>query len=106
FSMQNKLVKLLIIFILLFSFRGVAQTTEKSKHPLLDKYYPRAENTDTGKAITSQINTISETKPPAGVTTVPPVATVPSVNPTTLTSVTTQPGVSSTPGISDTTAIK
>ena len=103
--MQNKFVKLPIIFILLFAFQGVAQTTEKSKHPLLDKYYPRADNTDTSKAITSQIKTISETKPSAGVTTVPAVATAPSVNPTTLTSVTTQPGVSTTPAISDTTAI-
>ncbi|MDQ6845442.1 MAG: hypothetical protein M3Z92_14005 [Bacteroidota bacterium] len=47
--MQHKILKLFIPFIMLFSLQGYSQTTKESKHPLLDKYYPRAEK-DTNKA--------------------------------------------------------
>ncbi len=67
--MQNKVLKLFITFAVLFSVKGFSQTTEKSEHPLLDKYYPQAKSVDTNKTVTSQINTVplaspvSKTKP-------------------------------------------
>jgi len=42
--MQHKIRQLLIIFVVLFSLQGFSQTTEKSAHPLLDKYYPQKQS--------------------------------------------------------------
>jgi hypothetical protein len=73
--MQHKIITLTLTFVLLFSLQGFSQVTEKSKHPLLDKYYPR--NTDTSKAVITQINPEPETKPatvPTITTTVVPAA--------------------------------
>jgi hypothetical protein len=64
--MQHKIIKLTLTFVLLFSLQGFSQATEKSEHPLLDKYYPR--NTDTPKAVTTQINPVPETKPAPTIT--------------------------------------
>jgi len=40
--MQIKILQLLGIFVVLFSLQGFSQTTDSSKSPLLDKYYPQA----------------------------------------------------------------
>ena len=61
--MQNKVLKLSVIFLVLFSLRGFAQDTEKSEHPLLDKYYPQKKAVDTNKAISTQINPVTAAKP-------------------------------------------
>ncbi len=50
--MQSKILKLSFIFIAFFSLQGYAQTKKKSSHPLLDKYYPRAEK-DTSANVTA-----------------------------------------------------
>ncbi len=65
--MKNKILKLLILFVVLFSLKSFSQTTEKSKHPLLDKYYPQKQNTDTGTKVNTQIKPVTppETGPPA-----------------------------------------
>ena len=82
--MQHKIIKLTLTFVLLFSLRGFSQVTEKSEHPLLDKYYPR--NTDTPKTVITQINPEAETKPaPAPTTTttvVPATPTAPTITTT------------------------
>ena len=54
---------LLSIFIVFFSLHGFSQATEKSEHPLLDKYYPRAQVVDTNKTVGTQITSSSQTKP-------------------------------------------
>lgn len=80
--MQHKIIKLTLTFVLLFSLQGFSQVTEKSEHPLLDKYYPR--NTNTPKAATTQINPEPETKPaPVITTTVAPTAPTTPVMPAT-----------------------
>jgi hypothetical protein len=103
--MRNKFIKLLVILILLFSLQGFSQTTEKSKHPLLDKYYPQIQNTDTIKAVTTQIKPVPETKstPVVTSTTVPAVTTAPAM--TTTTTMTTSPAVTTTPALTTTTTI-
>ena len=54
--MRISIVKLFITaFVILFSLKGFSQTTSKSNHPLLDKYYPQKQ-TDTVKNIPPQIN--------------------------------------------------
>ena len=71
--MQHKIIKLTLTFVILFSLQGFSQATEKSEHPLLDKYYPR--NTDTPKTVITQINPEPETKPAPTITsTVVPAA--------------------------------
>jgi hypothetical protein len=103
--MQNKIIKLLVTFILLFSLRSFSQTPEKSKHPLLDKYYPQIQNTDTGKAVTTQIKPVPETKPapPLTTTTIPAVTTAPAVTTTTVPAMTTTSVVTTTPAMTTTT---
>ena len=61
--MRNKLIIGLLVFVLLFSFPGFSQTTEESKHPLLDKYYPRKQDTDTSKTITTIAKPMVDSKP-------------------------------------------
>jgi hypothetical protein len=116
--MGKKAIKLIGTLILLFSLEGFSQSTEISKHPLLDKYYPQIKDTDTGTAATSQIKQIHETRPapplptatlPAATSKTVPVATsttvpapittsVPSETTTTVTAVpaTTVPSVTTT----------
>ena len=53
----------LLILILLFSLHGFSQATETSEHPLLDKYYPRAQVVDTNKTVGTQITNSAQTKP-------------------------------------------
>ena len=95
--MRNKFFNLAVILLLLFSLQGFSQTTEKSKHPLLDKYYPQLQNNDTNKAVTTQIKPAPETKTTPVVTsaTVPALTTSPAMNTTTSinkpTTVTVQP---------------
>ncbi len=50
--MQSKKLTLFFIFIAFFSLQGHSQTKKESNHPLLDKYYPRAEK-DTGANVTT-----------------------------------------------------
>ena len=51
--MQYKMI--LLLFMTLFALQGFSQAPEKSDHPLLDKYYPRAENkSDTPKAVVAK----------------------------------------------------
>ena len=89
--MQHKIIKLTLTFVLLCSLQGFSQTTEKSEHPLLDKYYPR--NTDTPKAATTQINPEPETKPAPTITNtvVPATPTAPAITTTVAPAVPTAP---------------
>lgn len=57
-------MKLTVILVVIFSYQGFSQTTEKSSHPLLDKYYPQPK-TETREVVS-----------PAGVPVTPPPATV------------------------------
>ena len=61
--MQSKMTPWLLILAVLFSLHGFSQSTEPSEHPLLDKYYPRAQVVDTNKAVGTQITSTSQTKP-------------------------------------------
>lgn len=111
--MQNKIIKFLVTFILLFSVRGFSQTTEKSKHPLLDKYYPQKQNTDTSKAVTTQIKPVPGTKPAPAVTTttvpavtiMPAMTTTPAMTSTAVPAVTTKPAMTTTPAVTTATTI-
>jgi hypothetical protein len=106
---------LLVIFVLLFSLQGFSQTAEKSLHPLLDKYYPRPEPTDTNRAVSTQIKPVSETKPATAVKTIPGLTTTPSLTATpvettspadtTTQSVSTVPGMATTPTLTSTTSV-
>lgn len=89
--MQNKIIKLLLTFVVLFSLQGFSQTTKKSNHPLLDKYYPQKQGTDTNKTIITQVNPLPETKPAPIVNTAPAVTITPAT--TTVHAVTTAPAV-------------
>ncbi len=97
--MKHKIIKLDIIFVVLFSFHGFSQAAEKSTHPLLDKYYPQKQNTETNKVVTTQIKPVPETKsaPAMTTTTVPTVSTVSAVKPV--------PSVIAKPGLKDTNTI-
>jgi len=75
--MQYKISLLLVTLIVLFSLQDFAQTTPKSEHPLLDKYYPRPK-ADTPKTVATPIKSVPETKPAPAVVTVPAV-TAPAV---------------------------
>jgi len=113
--MQSRIITLLIIFVVLFSIQGFSQTTEKSEHPLLDKYYPQKQHDDTNKTIANQIKPVFQTKPPSAVTNVAglktkPVATtttipadtlttIPDVTTTTVPSVTTTSSLTTTPDV-------
>ena len=108
--MQNTITGLFVTFVVLFSLQGFSQTTEKSAHPLLDKYYPQKQNTDTNKTITTQIKPVPEikpvpvpeTKPAPALPTTPVVTTktVPAV--TTMSNVTTTPAVTTIPVVTTT----
>lgn len=77
--MQNKSIKLLVIFVVLFSLPGFSQTVEKSRHPKMDAYYPPKKVADTSKAVTAETKAVPETKAASGITTSPLVTAPPSV---------------------------
>jgi len=66
--MQNKMLALLFIFVVLFSLHGFSQT-EKSTHPLMDKYYPPKKKPEPNIILPSQSKpepetpVVTETKP-------------------------------------------
>ena len=84
--MQNKMTGLFFMFVTLFSLQGFSQNTDKSEHPLLDKYYPQAQkpNTDTNKAITTQIKPATQTKPVSANSTLSSQTNKPAIIPTAL----------------------
>ena len=59
--MQFKIILLTTLFALLFSLQTFSQATEKSDHPLLDKYYPTPKK-DTNTVIAPAAKPIVETK--------------------------------------------
>jgi hypothetical protein len=90
--MQNKIITLAIAFVVLFSLQGFCQTNEKSKHPLLDKYYPqKQEVVDTAKTLPVQ-NPVAETRPAPAITTTP----APAVKTTPVMTSVTTPAMAST----------
>jgi outer membrane biosynthesis protein TonB len=78
--MQNKVLKLLVTFLVLFSLQGFSQTPEKSKHPLLDKYYPKKQSADTNTTVTTQTKPVPEIKPVAETKPMPEVKPIPRAN--------------------------
>jgi hypothetical protein len=80
--MHTKIITFLLIFGALFSLRGLSQTTEKSDHPLLDKYYPQPQKTDTNKTITNQIKSVSQIKSAPSVSNITTPSTKPVVTTT------------------------
>ena len=108
------MIPLLLILTVLFSLHGFSQTTEKSDHPLLDKYYPRAQVVDTNKSVGTQITSSSQTKPISAtsistspkkliVTTTPADTTTRSVE--NIPSITTQSTVTSTTAVNTPTTV-
>lgn len=98
--MQNKIIALLVSFVVLFSLQGFSQTPEKSKHPLLDKYYPQKQNTtDTNKTVTTATKPVPETNtaPPVAITPVVTTTPAPAVITTTVPAVTTTTTVITSP---------
>ena len=70
FYMQHKTIKLILVFVVLFSLQIHAQDIEPSKHPKMDKYYPPAPNLAIPKnpqtdapAIKPATGPVVETKP-------------------------------------------
>ena len=65
--MQNKMLALLFIIVVFFSLHGFSQTTEKSTHPLMDKYYPPKKKAEPNIIVPGQSKpeprTLTETKP-------------------------------------------
>jgi len=107
--MQYKMLKLFVTFFVLFSIKGFSQNTEKSEHPLLDKYYPHKQNAEAGKTVTV------DTKPafvptPAPLPAPKPITkTVPSLQDTTGTIkpiISNEPVATNTPIISNSPAIE
>lgn len=81
---MHKIIAVLVIFVVLFSLQGFSQTTEKSEHPLLDKYYPQMQRPkpDTNKAITNQIKPVPQIKSAPAVTNISAPAAKPVVTAT------------------------
>lgn len=112
--MQIRIINFFITFLLAFSLTGFSQSNENSDHPLLDKYYPQKQRTDTNKVISNQIKRTTVARPAQPLTTSPVVTPKPVVNiptivndtsapvtpvviTTTLPSITTTSAVTSTP---------
>ncbi len=99
--MQSKILKLFFLFIVLFSLSGYSQTKKESKHPLLDKYYPRAEK-DTSTAVASAPQPVPQSVQPPVTKPVPTAPQVPAPIVTTKVSdaitTTLLPGAAITPG--------
>ncbi len=102
------MIALLSIFTVLFSLHGFSQATERTEHPLLDKYYPRAQVVDTNKTVSTQITSSSQTKPisAASVNTGPKILVV-TTKPvdTTTRSVETIPSITKQSTLTSTTAV-
>lgn len=112
--MQSKII-LLLIFAGIFSLHGLSQTDDKSEHPLLDKYYPQKQKTDTPKIIKDQIqqgtpvkttfpvsNIGAHTSKPVAIIPVIPVDTttaMPKAMPATVHSIKTTPAITSTSNV-------
>ncbi len=82
--MRDRILKLFTTFLVLFSLQSYSQTTEASKHPLLDKYYPRAEDDTTATIVTKPapvVNQVSGIKP-AAITPITSTSPVPAVTDT------------------------
>ncbi len=73
--MPGKILKLFFVFIVLFSLSGYSQTKKNTDHPLLDKYYPRAEK-DTSAAITAAPPPVPQSVQPPVIKPVPPAPPV------------------------------
>ena len=79
------MLTLLLSFTTLFALTGFSQAPDKTSHPLLDKYYPRAEKKpDTAKTVapetpafvpTPETNRIPVTKPATTATVAPTIVT-------------------------------
>ena len=108
--MRNNMIRLLVTFFLLLSLHGFSQTTEKSEHPLLDKYYPRKQDADTAKTVTIETKPVPvvkpapETKQEPAVTAAPPETTTPVIT-TTVPDATPNPIITTTPAMTTTTTI-
>ena len=114
--MQTKIVTLVFILVLLFCLGGFSQSTDKSLHPLLDKYYPQPEAPDTNKAVSSQIKSSSQLNLSPGKT-VSAKTSTPAFNPTAVTifadttgpattqSVTTIPAMTPAPVLTSTSSV-
>lgn len=112
--MWNDIKMVPFVFVLLFASQGFSQSTEKSLHPLLDKYYPRPEAPDTNRTVSTQIKTVPGTKPAAVDKTVSSSTNTPSLivpaetttpADTTTQSVSTVPGMATTPTLTSTTSV-
>lgn len=77
--MKNKMLVLLGIFVVLFSFRTFSQSADTSKSPLLDKYYPQAKQAPVVQApVTRPVPEIKQSPAvPNPVVTTTPVAVAP-----------------------------
>ncbi|MGN6531558.1 MAG: hypothetical protein ACTHK0_07380 [Ginsengibacter sp.] len=112
--MHHKIIKLTLVFVVLFSLQIHAQTTEQSKHPKMDKYYPPAptltypNNPQTTQAPaldpangpvfeTKPSPVVSETKPAPVITST--VAPEPISKPSSVTTSTVAPPVISQPAV-------
>ena len=103
--MQHKLINLTLAFVVLLSMQGFSQATEKSNHPLLDKYYP--ENRDKNNAPAPEVKPAAQPIPtPVATTTSKPAVlsrpvTKPIMAPAAITA--TAPALVATPALPPTT---
>ncbi len=74
--MPSIILKLFLLFITFFTLQGYAQTKRDSKHPLLDKYYPRAEK-DTSANVTAAPKPTPQFVQPPVIAPVPPSTPAP-----------------------------
>jgi len=78
--MNLKILSLVVILIGLFSLPGFCQTTEKSTHPLLDKYYPSKKKAESENIITNWPKAEAEPVVVAPAKTTQPVAETPTIS--------------------------
>ena len=78
--MQRKVIWIISSLLVVFSLKGLSQTTNppKSLHPKMDKYYPRPQNTqvlnnnaDTSAVVPSPATPVRQSSPVPSVTTAP-----------------------------------
>ena len=109
--MCKSVAVILAVFFLSFSLPGFSQDTEKSEHPLLDKYYPQAQKPkpDTNKAITNQIQQVYQVKPAPSASNISSPASKPiltaSIIPADTTSEKPAPSTKIVPAVTNTSAI-
>lgn len=56
-------MKLIIIFLILFSLQGFSQVTEPSSHPKLDKYYPQKKKVEANNIAPVQTQPMPQAEP-------------------------------------------